>query len=267
MGYPIGSVHPMTAEELTASKTTLAKLSAADQLMKKIALTKNKLESYIYAVRSEGYEENFEEVTTEEQRENITASLRAAEDWLFDQEDDGYEKFNTKFKLVKSIAEPVYTRIKEAVDRPAAINQTHTLLNYTKTMVADFDTERPWIPQEDKDKVAAMTAKVEEWLKTKSAEQDKLQAHEMPAFYSHQLISKLKPIAKFSAELLRRPKPKPKRRKARKGKNATDTSTGTSSGESSAEGDVGEEKKDESKEEKKEEEKKEEETKDEKKEL
>lgn len=257
MGFPENTVHPMSVEQLKESKKVLAKLTTADQLMKKIALSKNELESYIYAVRAESYEEYFEEVTTEEQRETLTNALRAAEDWLFEQEDDGFEKFNTKLKDIKDMSEPVYTRIREAVERPKAVNKTATLITYTREMVTDFEKERPWIPQEDKDKVLKMVDEVEAFLKKKEAEQAALKPYDKPAYLSHKLIAKLKPVAKFSAELLRRPKPKPRRRR-RKAQNTTDTNTTDSN---TTETKTGEETKEETKKETKEE------TKEEKKEL
>jgi len=263
MGYPEGAVQPMDVEQLKDSKKKLGKLVAADQLMKKIAASKNELESHIYAVRAESYEENFEEVTTEAQREDLLEVLRFAEDWLFDQEDDGYEKFQAKHKMIKEMSEPVYTRMREAIARPTAINQTVNLLNHTRSMVKDFEKERPWISQEDNDKVLKMSDEVESWLKNKTVEQDALKPHEKPAYLSHQLIKKLRPVAKFSAELLRRPKPKPKRRRRRRkatDSNSTDSnSTDSNSTDSnSTETDNTEEKEDKKEEDKKEEEKKEE---------
>jgi hypoxia up-regulated 1 len=201
-------------------------------------------------------------VTTEEQREEITKALKEAEDWLFDQEDDGFEKFKTKHKTLKELSEPVYIRIKEVIERPKAIAQTEELFNYTRTMVKDFEKDRPWIPEEDRNKVTSMVEEVEGWLKNKTIEQEAKKPHEMPAYLSHDLLRQLRPVAKFSNELLRRPKPKPKKTKKAKGKkNATDTNSTDTEGDSktedykkegSGEG-AGEEKKDGEKDDKKEE--------------
>lgn len=97
-------------------------------------------------------------------------------------------------------------------------------LNYTRGMVEDFQKNKPWIPEEDLEKLVTMVDEVEGWLGNKTKEQEGLELHEEPAFKSKQLLKKLNPIAKYSKELLKRRKPAEKKPKKAK-KNATESAS------------------------------------------
>lgn len=226
MGYSEEIVRPMDTAAITLSRKRLKELKDKDSLQIQIAISKNQLESYIYEARGGMQDEAVEDVTTEEQRDAVVEASSAAENWLYEQDDDGFEKFDDKLVEIKDLSGPIFYRAKELVDRPAAIEQALDLLNYTETMVAGFAEERPWIPESDKEKLLNMTKKVQAWLTNKTAEQETLQVHETPAFTSAELTKKLPPIAKFSTSLLKRLKPKPKvekPKKKKKKKNATAT--------------------------------------------
>ncbi|CCX05166.1 heat shock protein 70 family [Pyronema domesticum] len=58
-----------------------------DKLVSETENAKNQLEEYIYSCRSKLYGE-WEEITTEAERENLSKTLSEAEDWLYDEGDD-----------------------------------------------------------------------------------------------------------------------------------------------------------------------------------
>jgi hypothetical protein len=116
------------------------------------------------------------------------------------------------------------------------------VITYVREMLANFTTERPWIPEKDREKLANMTAEVEEWMMNVTTKQDALAPHEPPAFLCDELRTQLAKVSKYSTQLLKRPKPKEdkpketkKKDKKKKKKNATATDNTTDEAEETAE--------------------------------
>lgn len=223
MGFPGDVTLPMNSTMVKAGVKRLNDLNVLDVLRIKIAESKNKLEAAIYEIRGLLEDEVIQSVSTEIQRESVVEVLTSTENWLSEQEDDEFKKFDDKLAAIQALFGPVQFRAKELFERPVAINKTLLMVNYTRDMVKNFEKERPWIPVEDKDTLIAMVDYAEDWLRNKTAEQDALQAHEAPAYSSEQLLDQLRPIAKFSTQLLKRVKPivKEDKSKVKKKTNST----------------------------------------------
>ena len=82
-------------------------------------------------------EETITEISTNEQREELTKLSRDAEDWLFDEGDTAdLETIQAKYDELATPAEQVWFRLKEMTERPAAVkmyNITPALNNTTHT--------------------------------------------------------------------------------------------------------------------------------------
>jgi len=227
--YPPGFT-PMNNSAIRAAPKRLKELKQKDLQQIRVAEAKNKIESSIYELRALLEDENVQIVSTEEQRTVLQEALVASEEWLSGPDVNEYEKLDAKNKEIQALSVPILFRARELNERPQAINKTLHLCNYTRDMVKTFAKERPWIPEEDKTSLLAMVERVEEWLQNKTEEQNILQLHEVPAFTSEELMNELRPIAKFSQQLLRRVKPKEEVKKEKKRKsNATAPSNETAS--------------------------------------
>jgi molecular chaperone DnaK (HSP70) len=233
--YPPG-FKPMSHSAMTAATKRLKELRQKDLQQIRVAEAKNKIESSIYELRGLLDDENVQIVSTEEQRAGLQEALLASEDWLSGPDVNDYEKLDAKNKEIQGLSGPILFRARELIERPQAINKTLNLCNYTREMVSSFAKERPWIPEEDKTSLLAMVERVEGWLLNKTTEQNALALHEVPAFTSEELMNELRPIAKFSQQLLRRVKPKEevKKDKGKRKSNATTSNDTTSQNESAA---------------------------------
>jgi molecular chaperone DnaK (HSP70) len=232
--YPPG-FSPMGHSAITAATKRLKELRQKDLQQIRVAEAKNKIESSIYELRGLLDDENVQIVSTEEQRGVLQGALVASEEWLSGPDVNDFEKLDAKNKEIQALSSPILFRARELGERPQAINKTLHLCNYTRDMVKSFAKERPWIPEEDKVSLLAMVERAEEWLQNKTDEQNALALHEVPAFTSEELMNELRPIAKFSQQLLRRVKPKEevKKDKVKRKSNATANDT-ASSNETSA---------------------------------
>jgi hypothetical protein len=99
-------------------------------------------------------------------------------------------------------------RMKEAEARPKLIEDSEKVIAYVREMLANFTTERPWIPEKECEKLANMTNDVEEWMTNMTTAQELLAPHEAPAFLCDELRVQLSKVSKVSSQLLKRPKPK-----------------------------------------------------------
>jgi hypoxia up-regulated 1 len=129
--------------------------------------------------------------------------LMDSEDWLYDQSDDSEDPFVEKLNELRDISDPIFLRAHEFDLRPKALSEAERIINYTRNMLDQFKTERPWIPEEDRTTLEGKIDKLDTWLANKTAEQQKLELTDKPAFMSSQLIDKLRPIAKLGSFHLR----------------------------------------------------------------
>lgn len=238
-----GSIDSLNATQKFQAKAVLEKLRRADDLKKEIAAAKNTLESYIYATRSSINEAEVEQVSTDDQREQVRAALAEAEDWLYEQGDDSSKIFKDKLTSLKDLADPIFFRLAELTELPNAVNTTQTLIAFVRKQVSDYEKNRPWVPESDRTKLLDKVDDLAEWLEEKQTAQAKLTPFEPPVLESEQLYSRLRPIHKASGELakLKKPPPQPKK----KTKTPTKNKKNDTDADSSKDGNTEEEKKEE----------------------
>lgn len=203
----------------------LRDLDHKDMVRKEKEEEKNTLESFIYAVKNKmmDAEEAVAEVTTEEQREELSTELTDTEDWLYDEGDDvdavTYRKRKNK---IADMNDAIMLRVSEMTDRPAAVEVAHELLANFTGVVKRWEEEKPQITEEERQEVTDKITKIHDWLDEKEAEQAALSAHDVPAFTSAQVPPKFKSLQSMVSRLAKRPKPTPKIEATLNTTNATD---------------------------------------------
>jgi len=225
-----GSPAPLSDPQLRAIKSLFKKLKKQDDIKLETAKAKNDLEQYIYDTRNQLEEQEAQDVSTAEQREELQNALGEAESWLHDvsPDDENAAIFKDKLASVRRLADPIFIRRLEAGRREGDVKATRELIQYTRELVADLTKQRPWIPEEDKESLLKMAKEAEEWLDAKLIEQEAKKLWEDPAFVSKDLRSKIEPIAKYSAQLLKRPKPKEPAKSKKKAASTSEESEKTS---------------------------------------
>jgi len=199
----------MNATQKVAAKAALAKLRRADDLKKEIAAAKNTLEAHIYATRAQMNEgdEAIETVSTQEQRDAVVDALAEAEDWLYEQADDSAAIFHEKLATLRKLSDPILFRRAELSALPQALNASKTLLRFVAKQVADYPTNRPWVPEADLKKLADTAADVREWLEEQEEAQGQLSKHVVPVLDSEAIYERLRPLHKLSDAALKLKKP------------------------------------------------------------
>merc|ERR1712078_229433 len=141
--YNVGKIQPLSKELIEEYKSNIEHLAELDKKRVLLEEAKNKLESYFYHVKNKllDDEENIAKISTEEQREELSKLAREAEDWLFDEGDTAdLEAIEAKYDELATPAEKVWFRLKQLVERPAAVKALNEKLveieeKFSKAMV------------------------------------------------------------------------------------------------------------------------------------
>eukprot|EP00238_Polyblepharides_amylifera_P003501 CAMPEP_0196575666 /NCGR_PEP_ID=MMETSP1081-20130531/5089_1 /TAXON_ID=36882 /ORGANISM="Pyramimonas amylifera, Strain CCMP720" /LENGTH=964 /DNA_ID=CAMNT_0041894035 /DNA_START=70 /DNA_END=2964 /DNA_ORIENTATION=- len=216
------AVSSMQEEEFKAAQATMKAWLKKDQVKKEAAEAKNGLESYIIATREKvSYDEGAAAVTTAEQRETLLADLMDAEDWLYmDGENAPVHDFRAKLLSLKNKGDPIFERVFEASERPAAVASAKKFIDVARQVVAAWSSVKPWINETDKEALLTDVDKLDAWLEEQEEAQKGLEAHEVPAFKAASVKLKVTPLETRLAKLKKTPKPK---------KPATSNTTSTNS--------------------------------------
>ncbi|KAK2442542.1 heat shock protein 70 (Hsp 70) family protein [Trifolium repens] len=230
----------LSKDFLAEAKTKLQALDKKDAERKRTAEFKNNLEGYIYTTKEkiETLEE-FEKISTNEERQSFVGKLDEVQDWLYtDGEDANATEFEERLDQLKAVGDPIFFRLKELTARPAAVEHAHKYIDELKQIVEEWKAKKSWLPKERVDEVTNVAEKLKNWLDEKETEQKKTSGFSKPAFTSEEVYSKVFDLQNKVASINRIPKPKPKIQKPVKNgtesnEKSTDNSNSTSNDSSS----------------------------------
>jgi len=127
----------LQGDNYEVSKAKLVALKKADQdrYAKETAL--NELQSFSFDLGDKIHEEEYEQASTESERETISNQVSKVSDWLDEEADINtpIEDFTTKLKVLKDLAAPIFARVREHRDRPEALENLKSSLNHSTTFL------------------------------------------------------------------------------------------------------------------------------------
>ncbi|PIA37772.1 hypothetical protein AQUCO_03000358v1 [Aquilegia coerulea] len=165
----------LSGESLSEAKLRLNALDKKDAERRRTAELKNNLESYIYATR-EKLESSSEigKVSTEQERQSFIEKLDEVQEWLYmDGEDASATEFQERLDLLKATGDPIFFRLNEITERPAASMHAQRYLSEIQQVVSGWEKNKSWLPKDKIDEVVKDADKVKRWLEEKEAEQMK----------------------------------------------------------------------------------------------
>lgn len=223
---------PLSKESFAEAKRKLEALDKKDAERRKTAELKNNLEGYIYSTKDKLESEEFEKISSEQERKSFLEKLNEVEDWLYtDGEDASATEFEERLNSLKSIGDPIFFRHTELTARPAASEQARRYVTEIQQIVDGWLKNKSWLPRERIDEVLRGAEKLKSWLSDKEAEQKKTSAISKPAFTSDEVYDKILDLQDKVTSVNRIPKPKPKVEKTAKveTENAADEANATDS--------------------------------------
>merc|ERR1711957_388467 len=115
--------------------------------------------------------------------------------------------------------EEILFRTSEMSARPEAIEALQVKLTKVEDLVKKWETTHPQITEEERSEVLAKVATTKAWIEENTAEQDKKESHEEPAFSSSEVPKQAKSLQGLVKRLSKKPKPKVEK------SNTTDTNS------------------------------------------
>lgn len=109
---------------------------------------------------------------------------------------------------LKAFGDKIDLRVSELTARPIAVAMVSHFLSTSRELLANISKERE-LKEEDEEDTIEMIESLEKWLQEKMEAQEKLAAHEDPAFTSDLLNAKWKAVDAQLKILSRRPRKKP----------------------------------------------------------
>lgn len=208
----LGPGMPLSKESLVEAKRRLEALDKKDAERRRTAELKNNLEGYIYATKEKlETSEEFEQISTAEERESFKEKLDEVQEWLYtDGEDATAAEFQKRLDMLKDFGDPMFFRLKELTARPAAAEHARRYLVELQQIVQGWETKKSWLPKEKIDEVRSDADKFKTWLDEKEAEQKRTSGFSTPVFTSEEVYMKVFNLQDKVSSINRIPKPKPK---------------------------------------------------------
>ncbi|KAI3373683.1 hypothetical protein L3Q82_021961 [Scortum barcoo] len=225
-----------TADDVTSSKKKLQDLTDRDLAKQEREKTLNSLEAFIFETQDKLYQEDFQLVVSEEEKEQISAKLSEASEWM---DEDGYtattKQLRAKLSQLKSLCKDMFFRVEERRKWPDRLAALESMLNTSSF----FLRSAKLIPEDDQIFTEVELNMLEKvinettiWKNETVAEQEKRSPKERPILLSKDIESKLALLDREVNYLLNKAKfAKPKS----KAKANNDTSSDKSKANNTAE--------------------------------
>ncbi|NWR21595.1 HYOU1 protein, partial [Emberiza fucata] len=228
MELDVNDVPDLEEDELKSSMKKLQELTIRDLEKQEREKSANSLESFIFETQDKLYQEEYQFVSTEEQREEISKKLSEASSWM---EEEGYaaatKELKDKLSELKKLCRNLFFRVEERRKWPERLAALESLLNHSTI----FLRGARMIPESDQIFTEVELSTLEKainettiWKNETLAEQNKLTPTEKPVLLSKDIEFKIAALDREVQYLLNKAKfakPKPKREK-----NATKTDSG-----------------------------------------
>mmetsp|Transcript_49461 Transcript_49461/g.159698 ORF Transcript_49461/g.159698 Transcript_49461/m.159698 type:complete len:963 (-) Transcript_49461:142-3030(-) len=181
---------PLTVDELQQAIERLKVFDAADKEMQKIGAAKNALEAYIYESRDKiGDDENCQKVSTEEDRGKVSEALSTMEDWLYEDEarDANVTLLTEKLESLQALVVPIRSRAWEVEQRETLPELVVKVKDYVNSTLSYVEKNMTWVDAKEREGVANLTAKFEEWYANLTEQQETKALTEEPAYTAQQV--------------------------------------------------------------------------------
>ncbi|OMJ91066.1 hypothetical protein SteCoe_6423 [Stentor coeruleus] len=201
----------ITMEKVSEIIKRLKNLKEAELQAKKVAEAKNNIESYIYEVSEKIEDEDFIKFISEAEKDSLSEKTSELRIWI---ETDEFEsstasEINSKKRELESLIADALQRIKEYDFRESAIENAFKILGHLQDDLIKLNETKPWISLEETVLAWVKLNETDEWVRTKSAEQAKLENWEPLVFRISELENKISLVEKHIEKLKRMQKPKP----------------------------------------------------------
>ncbi|XP_053188010.1 hypoxia up-regulated protein 1 isoform X1 [Scomber japonicus] len=223
-----------TADDLSSSKKKLQDLTDRDLAKHEREKTLNSLEAFIFETQDKMYQDEYLLVVSEEDKEQISAKLREASEWM---DEDGYtattKQLRERLSQLRSLCKDMFFRVEERRKWPDRLAALESMLNTSSF----FLRSAKLIPEDDQiftevelNMLEKVINETTTWKNETIAEQEKRSPKERPILLSKDIESKLSLLDREVNYLLNKAKfAKPKAKAKAKNSTSSEKSSKTNS--------------------------------------
>ncbi|XP_037605415.1 hypoxia up-regulated protein 1 isoform X2 [Sebastes umbrosus] len=224
-----------TADDVASSKKKLQDLTDRDLAKHEREKSLNSLEAFIFETQDKLYQDDYQLVVSEEEKEQIAAKLREASEWM---DEEGYtattKQLREKLSQLKSLCKDMFFRVEERRKWPDRLVALNSILNTSSF----FLRSAKLIPEDDQiftevelNTLEKVINETTTWRNETLAEQAKRSPKERPVLLSKDIESKLSLLDREVNYLLNKAKfAKPKAKAKPKNSTSSDKSSGKANG-------------------------------------
>lgn len=191
----INDILDPTADDLTSSKKKLQDLTDRDLAKQEREKSLNSLEAFIFETQDKLYQEDYQLVVSEEDKEQISAKLSEASEWM---DEEGYtattKQLREKLSQLKSLCKDMFFRVEERRKWPDRLAALDSILNTSSF----FLRSAKMIPEDDQiftevelNMLEKVINETMTWKNETVAEQEKRSPKERPILLSKDIETKL----------------------------------------------------------------------------
>ncbi|XP_075958327.1 hypoxia up-regulated protein 1 isoform X1 [Anarhichas minor] len=219
-----------TADDVTSSKKKLQDLTDRDLAKQEREKSLNSLEAFIFETQDKLYQEDYQLVVSEEEKEQLSSKLSEASEWM---DEDGYtattKQLREKLSQLKSLCKDMFFRVEERRKWPDRLAALDSMLNTSSF----FLRSAKLIPEDDQiftevelNTLEKVINETTTWKNETVAEQEKISPIERPILLSKDIESKLTLLDREVNYLLNKAKfAKPKAKAKAKNGTSSDKSS------------------------------------------
>ncbi|KAK3587703.1 hypothetical protein CHS0354_042490 [Potamilus streckersoni] len=205
-------------ENTRHSKKKLADWTAKDNEKAMLEKSKNELEAFIYDMTDKLSQTIYEKHSTQEERDSISQELASASDWLSETDmDTTKEAYTDKLRSLKKLTKDLSFRVKEATERPKALDGLKFMLNHSeyfvKTVKNLTELEDPILTATEVETLEKLINNTKEWRANMLKEQGQTKPTETPKILIADIADKIADLDREIKYLINKAKhfkPKPK---------------------------------------------------------
>uniref|UniRef100_UPI00398E5734 hypoxia up-regulated protein 1 isoform X2 n=1 Tax=Pristiophorus japonicus TaxID=55135 RepID=UPI00398E5734 len=230
----------LSQEEMSQSQKKLQDLTDRDLQKHEREKMANSLEAFIFETQDKLYQEEYQAVSKQDERDQISAKLQEVSKWL---DDDGYaattKELKTKLSELRKLCKDLFFKVEERRKWPDRLAALDSMLNHS----AIFLKGARLIPEADQiftevelNMLEKVIAETTTWKNTTVGEQNKLPSTNKPVLLSKDIEAKLTLLDREVKYLLNKakfakPKPRKEKNTTQEAKNTTQEDKNATAGD------------------------------------
>lgn len=156
---------------------------------------KNSFESFLVETKAKLYDGEYEQASTEQEREKYIAKLSEASEWLeYESDSAKISDFEEKLKVISAEFEALFSRVHEHSIRPEALNALDDFLNKTDqflSAVSNLKDDDDVFTEVEISTLQKLVDETKQWRQEKDAEQSATPLYETPKLVSKDIQEKI----------------------------------------------------------------------------